>query len=109
MTAASPSPSSPLEWHHLGAFRGRQNRFLGAALGEHGDPVFDEVGRVAVDLHPRQAVPKNPAMGQRALSANAGAKIAKAALKSEHLPQSFHITTRKWERAHARDRWPASA
>src|SRR5215510_5057020 len=109
MTAAPASSSSPLERHHLGAFSGRQNRLLGAAFSEHGDPVFDEVGSVAVDFHPRQTVPKDSAMGQRALSANAGAKIAKAALKSENLPQPLNITTRERQGTHAWDRRPASA
>ena len=95
MTAPTPSsPASALKWHHFAHFTGRQHRFLGPSFREHGDPMLDEIGRVAVDLHPRQAVAKDATMCQRPLRADVRAEIAQTTLKRENLPQSLDVPAR---------------
>ena len=84
---STPSPTPPsLKRHHLAGFAGWHDRFFSAPLGEHCDPVLDEVGRIAVDFQPRQAITKNAPVRERALRPDARTKVAKTALKTEHLP-----------------------
>jgi hypothetical protein len=91
-----PSPTaSSLKRHHLSGFSRRQHRFFRSALGEHGNPVLHEVGRVTVDFHPGQAIAKDASMRQGPLCPDAGAEIAEAALKPENLPQAFDISPRQ--------------
>lgn len=92
--ATTPSPASALKRHHFTHLTGRQDRFLRATFREHGDPMLDEIRRVAVDLHPRQAVAKDAAMCQRPLRPDVRAEIAQTTLKAENLPQSFDVTAR---------------
>jgi len=86
MTATPSPPASSSKRHHLAAFAGWQDRFFSAAFGEHGDPVLDEVWRVAVDFQPRQAVAKDAPVRERALRPDARTKVAKTALETENLP-----------------------
>jgi|SwirhisoilCB1_FD_contig_31_10994783_length_434_multi_3_in_0_out_0_1 hypothetical protein len=90
----SPAPSS-LKGHRLSGFTGWQDRFFRSALGKHSNPVLHQIGRVAVDFHPGQAIAKDATMRQRPLCANAGAEIAEPALKSENLSQSFDVSPRQ--------------
>ena len=92
--ASTPSPASALKRHHFIHLAGRQDRFLRAAFRKHGDPMLDEIGRVAVDLHPRQAVAKDAAMCQRPLRPDIRAEIAQTTLKAEDLPQALDVAAR---------------
>src|SRR6478672_3206 len=95
MTSTASSTASPLKRHHFRGFTSRQHWFFRSALGEHGNPVLHEIGRVAVDFHPGQAVAKDASMRQRTLCPNAGAEIAQPALKPENLSQALDISPRQ--------------
>jgi hypothetical protein len=109
MTATPPSPSSTLKRLHCARFTGGQDRFLSTALGEHRDPVLDQIRCFCMDLHPRQAVAKDAAMRQRTLRSDAGTEITKAPLKAQNLSQSLDIAARQRKRGHSGSRRASSA
>ena len=84
-----PSATSPARWT-LTVLR-RTHRLVGAALREHGDPVFDRFGCVAVNFQPRERLSKDRPVGQRPLRADACRDIAEASLQPEDLSKSFQI------------------
>jgi len=86
MTSTTASSSSTFERHYLlSGFASRQHRFLRAPLGEHRDPVLDEIGRVAVNFQPSQSVAKDPPVGEGALCPHARPEITQTPLQPQYL------------------------
>ena len=77
------------------ALGNQTNGFVGAPLGQHGDPVLDHFRRVTVNFQPREGLPEDGAMRQRALRSYARRQVAKTPLQSEDLTQSFQIAARE--------------
>src|SRR6516164_7975475 len=99
----SSAPTSPAA--SRSAFgRGDEGRFIDPAVGQHRDPVLDDLGDVPVNLHPCQGFAEDAAVRQPALSANTRAQVPQAPLQSLYLPQPLDISPGERQRAKARRR-----
>ena len=71
------------------------DRLLCTALGQHGDPVFDDFRRFPVNLHPGERLAEDVAVRERALRPHAGGQVAEPSLESENLSQTLEIAARQ--------------
>src|SRR5206468_12149409 len=57
-------------------------------------PVFDEVGRVAVDLEPRERLAENVAVRERTLRTRTRRQIAQPPLQTDNVAEALHVAAR---------------
>ena len=77
---------------------------LGVDLTDDGFPVLDDLGGMAVDVHPRQRFSKNSTMHERTLHTRMRAEIAQAPLQHQRLPQPFDVAPRERQLAELQGR-----
>ena len=62
-------------------------------------PVLEHLGRMPVNLQPRQRLAKRTAVHQRLARARREVHVGQTALQAEDLTEPFDIPTSEWEQA----------
>src|SRR5262245_66275910 len=63
--------------------------------------MADEIGRIAVNLEPRERIAEDASVREGTLRARRGVDVAQTALQSENLPQPLDVAARERQSAEA--------